>query len=53
MSAIAWDLPEEIRAVRDGLIDFARKEVLPRHAKHHDLFENPLRLYREDGRFSD
>ena len=31
MSAIAWELPEEIRAVRDGLIDFARKEVLPRH----------------------
>jgi alkylation response protein AidB-like acyl-CoA dehydrogenase len=53
MSAIAWELPEEIRAVRDGLIDFARKEVLPRHDEHRDLFENPRRLYREDGRFSD
>ena len=53
MSAIAWELPEEVRAVRDGLIDFARKEVLPRHDRHHDLFENPRRLYREDGRFSD
>lgn len=53
MSAIAWELPEEVRAVRDGLLDFARKEVLPRHEKHHDLFENPRRLYREDGRFSD
>ncbi|HLG45296.1 MAG TPA: acyl-CoA dehydrogenase family protein [Reyranella sp.] len=53
MSAIAWPLPEEVRAVRDGLLDFARKEVLPRHDKHHDLFENPRRLYREDGRFSD
>ncbi len=53
MSAIAWQLPEDVRAVRDGLLDFARKEVLPRHAKHHDLFENPRRLYREDGRFSD
>ena len=29
MSAIAWELPEEVRAVRDGLLDFARKEVLP------------------------
>jgi alkylation response protein AidB-like acyl-CoA dehydrogenase len=53
MSAIAWPLPEDVRAVRDGLLDFARKEVLPRHDKHHDLFENPRRLYREDGRFSD
>ena len=53
MSAIAWELPDEIRAVRDGLLDFARKEVLPRHDKHRDLFENPRLLYREDGRFSD
>src|SRR5262249_1143535 len=53
MSAIAWEFPEEIRPVRDGLTDFARKEVLPRHDRHHDLFENPRRLYREDGRFSD
>jgi alkylation response protein AidB-like acyl-CoA dehydrogenase len=53
MSAIAWELPEEIRAVRDGLVDFVRKEVLPRHDKHRDLFEDQRRLYREDGRFSD
>lgn len=53
MSAIAWPLPEEVRAVRDGLLDFAAAEVLPRHDKHRDLFENPRRLYREDGRFSD
>ena len=31
MSAIAWELPEDVRAVRDGLLDFARKEILPRH----------------------
>ena len=53
MSAIAWELPDEIRAVREGLLEFARQEVLTRHDKHHDLFENPRRLYREDGRFSD
>lgn len=53
MSAIAWELPEEIRAVREGLLEFARQEVLTRHAKHHALFENPRLLYREDGRFSD
>lgn len=53
MSAIAWELPEEIRAVREGLLEFARQEVLTRHEKHHALFENPRLLYREDGRFSD
>ena len=53
MSAIAWPLPEDVAHVRDGLIDFARKEVLPRHDKHRDLFEDQRRLYREDGRFSD
>jgi alkylation response protein AidB-like acyl-CoA dehydrogenase len=53
MSAIAWELPEEVRAVREGLIDFTRKEVLPRHDKHRGLFEDQRRLYREDGRFSD
>jgi len=53
VSAIAWELPEDIRAVRDGLLDFARKEILPRHQAHRDLFEDPRRLYREDGRFSD
>jgi acyl-CoA dehydrogenase len=53
MSAIAFDLPEEVRAVRDGLSAFALAEVLPRHEAHRDLFEDPRRLYREDGRFSD
>jgi acyl-CoA dehydrogenase len=53
MAAIAWDLPDDVRDVRDGLMRFARAEVLPRHDKHHDLFEDPRRLYREDGRFSD
>ncbi len=53
MTAIAWDLPEDVRAVRDGLIDFARKEILPRHDRNRDLFENQRRLYDEDGRFSD
>jgi acyl-CoA dehydrogenase len=53
MSAIAWDLPDDVRAVREGLIAFAKAEILPRHEAHRDLFEDPRRLYREDGRFSD
>jgi acyl-CoA dehydrogenase len=53
MTAIAWDLPDDVRAVCEGLIAFAKAEILPRHEAHRDLFEDPRRLYREDGRFSD
>ena len=34
MSAIAFDIPEDIRAMRDGLRAFAEAEVLPRHDGH-------------------
>ncbi len=53
MSAIAFDLPDDVRDARDGLIAFARNEVLPRHAAHRALLENPRLLYRDDGRYSD
>ncbi len=53
MTAIAMPLADDVIAARDGLLAFARKEVLPRHAKHRALFDNPRELYREDGRFSD
>jgi alkylation response protein AidB-like acyl-CoA dehydrogenase len=53
MTAIAMPLPEDVAAARDGLLAFARQEILPRHAKHRALFDNPRVLYREDGRFSD
>jgi alkylation response protein AidB-like acyl-CoA dehydrogenase len=53
MSAIAVELPSEIREACDGLAAFARAEVMPRHEKHRALLEDPRKLYREDGRFSD
>jgi len=53
MTAIAIELPTDIRAARDGIVAFANQEILPRHEANQDLFENPRRLYREDGRFSD
>lgn len=53
MSAIATPLPEDIVAVRQGLVDFAAAEILPRHAANRVLFENPRRLFREDGRYGD
>ena len=52
MSAIAMDLPEDVVAARDGILAFAEQEILPRHAKHQSLFENPRALYDEEGRFS-
>lgn len=53
MTAIATPLPEDIQAVRDGVVDFARAEVLPRHAAHREMFENPRKLFRKDGRICD
>ena len=53
MSAIAFDLPDDIAAVRDGLNAFAKAEILPRHETHRTFFEDQRQLYREDGRFSD
>ncbi len=53
MSAIAFELPQEIREARDGVVAFARAEVMSRHEKHRALLDNPRKLYREDGRLSD
>jgi alkylation response protein AidB-like acyl-CoA dehydrogenase len=53
MTAIATPLPPDVIAARDGLLAFARREILPRHEQHRALFDDPRALYREDGRFSD
>ncbi len=53
MTAIAFDIPEDIIAVRDGLCAFAEAEVMPRHEANRALFEDQRRLYTEEGRFSD
>ena len=52
-SAIAFDIPEDIRAARDGLLAFARDEVIPRFERNKDLLENQRRFYHESGRPSD
>lgn len=52
MSAIAFDIPEDILAMREGLRAFAEAEILPRHEANQDLFEDQRRLYDQDGRFS-
>ena len=53
MSAIAFDIPEDILAMREGLRAFAEAEILPRHEANHDLFKDQRRLYDMDGRFSE
>lgn len=52
MAAVAFELPDEVKDVVEGLQAFARKEVLPRHEKHRDLLEDDRRKYAEDGRIS-
>ncbi|MDG1304630.1 MAG: acyl-CoA/acyl-ACP dehydrogenase, partial [Pseudomonadales bacterium] len=52
MSAIAVKMPEEVEIAREGILRFAEKEVLTRHQKYADFFEDPRKLYDESGRFS-
>ena len=53
MSAIAIELPDHIDEVRDGVLAFARQEVLPRHEANRAMFEDRRQLYDEDGRLCD
>jgi alkylation response protein AidB-like acyl-CoA dehydrogenase len=53
LQAIAFEMPEDVIAAREGLLAFARAEILPRHERHRELFEDPRRYYDESGRLSD
>lgn len=50
MGSIAFDIPDELIAVRNGIEAFVHKEIIPRHEKHRDLLSDQRRLYLEDGR---
>lgn len=52
MSAIAFPLPEEVVAARDGILAFAKSEVIPAHDRNADMFDDHGKLYDADGRFS-
>jgi acyl-CoA dehydrogenase len=52
MTAIALELPDELRGVLVDLEAFLAEEVVARHGKHAELLEDPRRLYDEDGRHS-
>ena len=52
MSAIAFDLPEDVIAVRDGVMRFVETEIVPRVDNNHALFDDQRKLYDESGRYS-
>lgn len=43
---------DELDSLLDGLIAFVDGYVLPLEEKHREMFENPRRLYGEDGAFN-
>ncbi len=51
MSATAFDYPEEIRALREGLAAFIRAEVAPRHEANAHLLEDEHRKFTPEGRY--
>lgn len=53
MTAVAFDIPEEIAGIADAVETFCRREVIARHEAHHGVLNDQRRLYREDGRLSD
>jgi acyl-CoA dehydrogenase len=52
-TAVALELPADLREILVDLEAFLGREVLPRHEAHVELFENPRALYDEDGRYSE
>jgi acyl-CoA dehydrogenase len=52
MSALAFDLPEDVITVRDGILRFVETEIVPRVENNHALFEDQRQLYDETGRYS-
>ncbi|MBW7862594.1 MAG: acyl-CoA dehydrogenase [Rhodocyclaceae bacterium] len=51
MPAIAFDYPQEVLALREGLVAFLRSEVMARHDEQPELFENPHRVFDERGAY--
>ena len=53
MSSIAFDIPDEIRALCDGLKNFLKAEVIARHEKHHALLSSGRNTYDKNGRYTE
>ncbi len=51
MPAIAYQYPDEVRAIREGLDRFLKTEVIARHERHAALLDNERNLFTDDGRY--
>ncbi|QWG22121.1 acyl-CoA/acyl-ACP dehydrogenase [Bradyrhizobium sediminis] len=52
MGGVAFDLPEDVVDVRDGVLRFVEAQVAPRIERSRALLEDQRRLYDESGRYS-
>lgn len=52
MGGVAFDLPEDVIDVRDGVLRFVEAQVAPRIERNQALLEDQRRLYDESGRYS-
>ena len=52
MGGVAFDLPQDVLDVRDGVLRFVDAQVAPRIERNHALLEDQRRLYDESGRYS-
>ena len=50
MTAIAEPLPPEVDELRQRALEFAEREVLPRHERHRALLDDPRERYDAGGR---
>jgi acyl-CoA dehydrogenase len=52
MTAIAYDYPEEVVALRDGIAAFVRAEVIPRHERNEKLLSDLWSKYTAEGAYT-
>lgn len=52
-SAVAWELPDDVQAVVEGVDAFTRAEVIPRWEDNHALLDDVRQRYDGTGRYSD
>ena len=52
MTAIAFDIPDELQQIARGLEHFLHAEVIARHDKHAEVLDDPRRRYGADGRYA-
>jgi acyl-CoA dehydrogenase len=49
---IDFGVPDELRDIGEGLVEFVRKVVEPLEDEHRELLDDPRRVYAPDGRYA-